>query len=121
MSDHSTRIAELYRAGHRPGQIAKELGVSPNTVTATLRRDGLAPKIGRPAKVDRERALTLWNHGLSTAAIAERLGVTQASVIKRLRSMGVKFSLTGKRTRYDGEGGCVGIKGGAHARIARRA
>lgn len=126
MSDLDIRIVELHRSGLRPVEIEAETGMSRQMIVATLQR--LGEKTRKPEesyhnrghKTDKARAL--WEQGLSTSAIAERLGIAQATVIKMLTIAGIDLMADGKRTRYNGVPGFVGRpgSGGAFARFARR-
>jgi transposase-like protein len=57
-----------------------------------------------PADIEkaRKKALSLWGQGLSTSAIAERVGRKQHTVQVWLRESGVRSE--SPRHRYDGEG-----------------
>lgn len=121
LQDRNEKIITLYESGMLIKDIAKEVGMAPNSVGVILKRLG----VDRPSKpqkklveIDGDKVKTLYESGLSTSAIAERLSVTERMIADNLRSQGVK--LDGRRRRYDGEGGTI-TKGGALQRIARRA
>ena len=59
-----------------------------------------------------DRVLKLWDYGLDTSAISERLGISRTIVRRELRTAGVDLA-TSPRQRYDSVGGGrSGIKTG---------
>lgn len=53
---------------------------------------------------DKRTASRLWAHGLSTSAIAERLGKTTGTINAWLKGEGVKENGEPVRRRFDGTG-----------------
>jgi uncharacterized protein YjcR len=71
----------LHLAGHPQKEIAQQLGVSENTVTAWKRQEkwGPAPKLGAKAAQQKE-AFQLYREGKSQQEIAQRLGVSENTI-----------------------------------------
>jgi DNA-binding NarL/FixJ family response regulator len=82
--DKRQRIVALYREGIGVKKIAAEVGVHRSTVTATLRRQGIAapPPTMSPTMI--EQAVRLRAQGLSHVKIGLRLGVTRSTVRRAL-------------------------------------
>lgn len=96
MRDTAVRDAEILRLYHDGAllkDIAKAVGVAPNTISVILPRLGIA----RPTKLQKRwrdrpdetsKILALWESGLCVSQIAERIGGNWHSVenvIKRLK------------------------------------
>jgi transposase-like protein len=82
--DKRQRIVTLYREGMGVKKIAAEVGVHRSTVTATLRRHGIAapPPTMSPTMI--EQAVRLHAQGLSHVKIGLRLGVSRTVVGRNL-------------------------------------
>lgn len=78
------QIGQLYREGMNGAQIAERLGISPNAVTAGLRRLGLSIEDERDIMV-----LRMVDDGQTLAAIGRHLGISRQAVMYRLRRLGV--------------------------------
>jgi len=116
------KMLRLYAAGVKIKDIAGEIGLAANTVGQRLKRLG----VERPTKpqkrwyeFDDATAVELWDHGLSTSAIAERLGTSPERIGKALREAGRDIA-GARRQRYDGDGGTIS-RGQGLQRVASRA
>lgn len=78
------QIGQLYREGLNGVQIAERLGISPNSVTAGLRKLGLSIEDERDVAI-----LRMVDDGQTLAAIGRHLGITRQAVLYRLRRLGV--------------------------------
>ena len=81
-SPRSAEAMELVRSGTSIFKAAAECQMDPKTLTKLCRAAGIKSTASKaPRKVDeRKRVLQLWQQGLSTAEIAERVGVTDSSI-----------------------------------------
>ncbi|MDO4607347.1 MAG: hypothetical protein Q4B12_08520 [Bowdeniella nasicola] len=59
------------------------------TVSAVLKRRGVALRLQPATKVEIERMIALYQSGLSLAAVGNNLGINANTVLKYLRANGV--------------------------------
>lgn len=122
MTERDAKILEMYQAGELIKSIAASVGMAPNSVGQVLKRLGVE-RPGKPQKrikqYDENLVIQLWDGGLSTSAIAERVKLSRVTVVGLLRLAGREVDAA-RRVRYDGEGGTIARGGNAFARIARR-
>jgi transposase len=96
------RIVRLARSGQTPQAIATAVGVCPRTVRKWIgrfEREGRAGLLDRSSRPDRlhrptprpviERIETLWRRRLTGKAIAAEVGVSEATVSRVLRRLGL--------------------------------
>ena len=123
-SERDAEILRLYHEGKMVKEIARAVGMAPNSMVGILRRLG----IERPSKPQRlwhdrpdltEEIGALWKAGLCATQIRERLSTTQGIVDAALLKLGLR-SKNAPRHRYDG--GAVGGSGrsGFAGSMARR-
>lgn len=72
---------ELYDQGLNDHQIAKQLGINPNTITMWRRKQGLPVHVVRKTANDYPDRMELYHKGMSDGQIAKALGITQAAVM----------------------------------------
>lgn len=83
------RIAEGYAAGKTVYELAVEFSCHRATVSAVLKRRGVALRLQPATKVEVERMIALYQSGLSLAAVGKNLGINASTVLKYLRANGV--------------------------------
>ncbi|WP_410002427.1 helix-turn-helix domain-containing protein [Bowdeniella nasicola] len=83
------RIAEGYTAGKTVYELAVEFSCHRATVSAVLKRRGVALRLQPATKVEVERMIALYQSGLSLAAVGKNLGINASTVLKYLRANGV--------------------------------
>ena len=79
------QIVTLYKAGKRPVDIARELGITEWTVHHRLNRNDV---VRRPTGLDdaqRAEAVRLHDDGMSVAKLAEHYGKSWKTIAKELR------------------------------------
>ena len=117
-------IKRLYGEGKLIKEIAGLVGLAPNSVGQALRRMGFE-RPGKPQpkrhNIDERDVCRLWDHGLSTSAIAERMRISQKYVGAILVKRGYDIA-SAHRMRSDYVAGSASRRGSgsAFARIARR-
>ena len=87
--EQARRIAEGYAAGRTVYQLAAEFGCHRVTISAVLKRQGVALRLQPAAEEEVEQMITLYQSGLSLAAVGERIGVNASTVLRHLRDNGV--------------------------------
>lgn len=124
MGGRDDEIARLYASGKLIKEIATTVGMAPNSVGQALKRLGFS-RPGKPQRkikdVDHDVICRLWDHGLSTAAIAERVQASRQHVASILVDRGYDIKAA-HRQRFDGVAGSASRRGSGNsfARIARR-
>jgi hypothetical protein len=69
--EQAHRIAEGYLAGKTVYELAAEFGCHRVTISAILKRQGIALRLQPAAEEEVERMITLYQSGLSLAAVGE--------------------------------------------------
>lgn len=87
--EQARRIAEGYLAGKTVYELAAEFGCHRVTISAVLKRQGIALRLQPAAEEEVERMITLYQSGLSLAAVGESIGVNASTVLRHLRDNGV--------------------------------
>lgn len=88
------RLKELvaaYEAGGTLRKLADQFGVTPQTVSNLLKRQGITPRWRRLTEADVDEAERLYAQGLSLERVGDRLGVTGCAVRYRLKKRGVRM------------------------------
>lgn len=83
--DDAGRVVSAHRSGMPPSLIARELGVPPSEVYGAILDWWRSDRTDLAAS-----ALRLWEDGLSTAEIADELGVSRDRAWKALRANGIR-------------------------------
>ena len=90
---HHIDLEEMKRlraSGYSSYQLAEHFGVTPNTITLRLRREGLTLADITP-KLSIEELTQLRKQGLTQVEAANRLGISQSKLYKRLRELGLRW------------------------------
>ena len=123
MSERDATILKLYQSGLLIKDIAREVGMAPNSLVGILRRLG----VERPAKPQRrwrnapdltKEIAELWGLGLCASQIKERLSCSQSVVDNTLTKLKVRTS--SPRVRYDSAAGGGSGRSGFAAAMARK-
>ncbi len=85
-SDICAQLVERYVAGSTILELATDLGLHRDTVSAALERAGVARRYHERRTVDLERADELHAAGLSISEVAKALGVGRTTLIKARRA-----------------------------------
>ena len=87
-------VAELYEAGDNCRQVARQLGVSAETVRRALCRQGIPVRDGRRVVVDDEQIAALYGGGATYDQIGSSLGITRYVVRASLRRSRVAIRIS---------------------------
>ena len=82
-------LVAAYREGATAAALAKRYGLSKGTVLNLLDRNHVAKRRRPPSIETLKQATLLYEHGLSLAAIAERLDVPQSTLRRHLKKKGM--------------------------------
>lgn len=82
--ERAEQLRQLHAEGLSGVQIAERLGISPNSVTAGLRKLGLSVEDERDIAI-----LRMVDDGQTLATIGRRLGISRQAVMYRLRRLGI--------------------------------
>jgi DNA-directed RNA polymerase specialized sigma24 family protein len=127
-------MVAAYAAGASFAAIGREFGRDPTTVAAALHRAGVplrpsAPTVRQHLEAgthpgdlpDMDAVVAAYQSGLTTTALAARLGVSQAAVTNWLRAWGADLRRAGVPPRPDGPAIVAAyVAGESTAAIARR-
>ena len=83
------QIVTAYETGKTVYELAAEYGCHRVTISAVLKRRGVALRLQPATKVEIERMIALYQSGLSLAAVGNNLGINASTVLKYLRANGV--------------------------------
>ncbi len=89
-----TQLQELvaaYEAGGTVRAVAKQFGVTPQTASSLLKRQGIALRDVRLSEEGIDKAVHLYAQGLSLSRVAERVNSTSETVRRQLRKRGVRM------------------------------
>lgn len=84
-------LVAAYEAGATLRQLADRFGVTRQTVSNLLKRNGVTPRWGRLTSADVDEAERLYAQGLSLTRIGERLSVSDDTVRYQLKKRGVQM------------------------------
>lgn len=87
--EQALRVAEGYAAGKTVYDLATEFSCHRVTISAVLKRQGIALRLQPAAEEEVERMIKLYQSGLSLAVVGERIGVNASTVLRHLRDNGV--------------------------------
>ena len=79
-----------YQAGATVYELGGRFGISRQTVSAVLKRHGVAMRQRGLSSEQTDEAVRLYETGQSLARIGERMGVDPTTVLTRLRERGVR-------------------------------
>lgn len=85
------KLCQAYEAGATRRQLADDFGIAAKTVTAILKRQGVASRWCKLTEADVDEAERLYGQGLSLERVGERLGVNGGTVHYRLKKRGVRM------------------------------
>lgn len=89
------RVARLYQAGKRVGEIAEAVGVDTSTVSRSLTRSGIERRprseIGPRIHLPTEEVRCLYLAGASLVTVAQRFGCSKGVVARTLKEAGVSL------------------------------
>lgn len=97
--EQARRIAEGYAAGKMVYELATAFGCHRVTISAVLKRRGVALRLRPAAEEEVERMIALYRSGLSLAAVGDSIGVNASTVLRHLRSNGVPTRTAHGRAR----------------------
>lgn len=89
--DQEAKLCQAYEAGTTRRQLADDFGISPKTVTAILKRQGVKSRWRKLTEADIDEAVRLYSQGLSLERVGERLGVNGGTVSYQLNKRGVQM------------------------------
>ncbi|MFJ8252967.1 helix-turn-helix domain-containing protein [Streptomyces sp. NPDC094466] len=89
--DEITKLCRAYEAGTTRRQLAIDFGITPKTVTAILKRQGVRTRWRKLAEADVDEAEQLYAQGLSLERVGKRLGVNSGTIHYRLKKRGVRL------------------------------
>lgn len=105
------KAAQLYESGMSSRAVAKEVGVSAQTVRVRLAQAGVEmrgresgnqkPRPRREPPFDVQEAIGLAREGWTTPELAERYGIGRKAIWRRLREAGHEFKVGGSKPRVD--------------------
>ncbi|MQA08649.1 MAG: hypothetical protein GEU98_08870 [Pseudonocardiaceae bacterium] len=84
-ADQVQRILDGYQAGSTVYELAEQLAIGRNTVCRTLHRHGITTRLQGLTPDDIDTAIRLHHRGWSPPRIATHLGVSAATIRRRLR------------------------------------
>lgn len=93
------RLVTGYRAGATARELAGEFGIHRKTVTAHLRREGVAIRSRglQPSEVD--EAARLYGQGWSTVRLGKKFAVSNHTVSAALRNAGIPIRTRSRAER----------------------
>jgi len=97
--DQVEQLVERYRARATTYELAKEFDCHRTTVSEALKRAGVRLRRTGLLPSDIPEAISMYESGLSLAAVGERFNVTGDTVATRLRETGVRIRGPHDRTR----------------------
>lgn len=83
------QIATAYEAGKTVYELAAEYGCHRVTISAALKRQGVALRHTSPTAKQIDEMVRLYESGLSLSKVGERLGFNATTVLTRLRAAGI--------------------------------
>lgn len=83
-------LIEGYEAGGTVYKLGNQFGISRQTVSAVLKRHGVAMRQRGLSPKQADEAVRLYETGWSLAKIGDELGADPTTVLKRLRERGVR-------------------------------
>ncbi len=90
--EYKEQILQMYHEHGNGGRIAKYLGITNYRVYKCLRENDIEPKkVGGKEKHSAEKMVDMYNGGMSTTEIADKLNMNQVSVWERLKTNGVQL------------------------------
>jgi DNA-binding CsgD family transcriptional regulator len=98
------RLVAGYRAGATARELAGQFGIHRDTVTAHLRREGVAIRQRglRPDQTD--EAARLYGHGWSTVRVGKKFGVSNHTISAALRNAGIPIRTRSGQNALDNDG-----------------
>jgi len=87
-------LVAAYEAGNTMQAVAKQFGITAQTVSNLLKRQGVAIRTRGLSEDDVDKAVHLYAQGLSLSRVAERVNSTAETVRKQLRKRGVQIRET---------------------------
>jgi len=90
-SDEAADLCRQYLAGRAAFELARDFGIHPTTVTATLKRAGVEIRQRGLTPEQIDDAEKLYRDGQSLARIGQHFGVDHGTVWHQLKKRGVKM------------------------------
>ncbi len=84
-------MADRYRTGATVYQLAREFGISRHTVSARLKKAGVAMRQQSPKRELIDEMVGLYESGLSLAMIGNRVEASPGTVRRYLLTRGIKM------------------------------
>lgn len=97
--EQARRIAEGYTAGKTVYELAAEFGCHRVTISAVLKRRGVALRLQPAAEEEVVRMIGLYKSDLSLAAVGDSIGANASTVLRHLQNNGVPTRTAHGRTR----------------------
>ena len=98
-AEQTKQLIEDYQAGSTVYELGDRFGINRRTVSAILKRHGVAMRRRGLSPEQVDEAVRLYEAGWSVARIGERMSVDPTTVLNRLRERGVKTRDTHGRER----------------------
>ncbi|MGV1034918.1 MAG: hypothetical protein ACOYBP_06840 [Microbacteriaceae bacterium] len=86
--ERADQIVEAYRSGMTVYGLAGEFGCHRVTISAVLKRRGVAMRRMSPSDEQVAEMIRLYESGLSLSKVGERLGFNATTVLHRIRAAG---------------------------------
>lgn len=90
-SEETADLSRQYLAGRAAFELAKDFGIHPTTVTATLKRAGIEIRQRGLTAEQIDEAEKLYRAGQSLARIGQHFGVDHGTVWHQLKKRGVRM------------------------------
>jgi DNA-binding CsgD family transcriptional regulator len=90
-NDRVVDLCQQYLSGRAAFELAKDFGIHPNTVTATLKRAGVGIRHRGLTEEQIDEAIKLYAEGKSLARLGEYFDVDHGTVWHQLKKRGVKM------------------------------
>lgn len=88
---HGLEWAELYNQGYSTNRIAEMYGVTPTTVSTSLKLQGIEIRHRPTDDLEKAAWLSMFNDGMSVPSIANARGVDKSVIYRYLKSQGITF------------------------------
>ncbi|WP_307198327.1 hypothetical protein [Nocardioides zeae] len=89
-ADQVARLVDSYQSGATVYELAAQFGIDRRTVSAHLKRQGIATRFQSPTEQDIDQMIRLYRTGLSMAAVGRQLGFAPRTVQRHIKARGVR-------------------------------
>ena len=98
---HGKEWAELHNRGHSTNEIAEAYGVTPTTISASLKRQGIDIRHKPTDESERQIWIEMFKTSSSVPTIAAERQVNKSTIYRYLKSIGVAFDKHPKKEITD--------------------